>query len=337
MDHLAAIRAFQRIVETRSFTKAAAHLSMPRSTLSKALRDLEDHLGTKLLQRTTRSVALTMEGAEYYRRVSRVVTKLDEAEVALRGMGAAAQGRLRIDVHSSLANFVLIPALSDFKERYPDIQVALGINDRPVNLIEEGVDCVIRAGELADSSLIAKTIYKDRLVTCASPRYLERHGVPESPADLDQHHQIVGYFSAATGEVWPLRFRAKGTEHRISRFDVAANDSAGLVGLMVNGMGIGQTHTSVCQSVSSVGSARSHTGKSHQYGRPHLADLSPDQTPERTGSGVRGLGSGPPLWRSYGIKVAQPYARFWPTAATRNSVPQTCLLPYPTLKSHPSR
>lgn len=245
MDQLAAIRAFQRIVETRSFTKAAAHLSMPRSTLSKALRDLEDHLGTKLLQRTTRSVALTMEGAEYYRRVSRLVTKFDEAEVALRGMRAAAQGRLRIDVHSSLANFVLIPALGDFKERNPEIQLALGINDRPINLIEEGVDCVIRAGELADSSLIAKTIYKDRLVTCASPRYIERHGMPESPADLDQHHQIVGYFSAATGEVWPLRFRMKGADQRIPRFDVAANDSAGLVGLIVNGMGIGQTHASV--------------------------------------------------------------------------------------------
>ena len=253
MDHLTAIRAFQRIVETRSFTKAAAHLNMPRSTLSKALRDLEDHLGTKLLQRTTRSVALTMEGAEYYRRVSRLISKLDEAEVALRGMRAAAQGRLRIDVHSSLANFVLIPALGDFKARYPDIQLALGINDRPVNLIEEGVDCVIRAGELADSSLIAKTIYKDRLVTCASPRYLERHGVPHSPADLEQNHQIAGYFSAANGEVWPLRFRTKGAEQRISRFDIASNDSAGLVGLMVNGMGVGQTHASVVSQLMASG------------------------------------------------------------------------------------
>ncbi|AGI24810.1 LysR family transcriptional regulator [Pseudomonas sp. ATCC 13867] len=245
MDHLAAIRAFQRIVETRSFTKAAAHLGTPRSTLSKALRDLEEHLGTKLLQRTTRSVALTMEGAEYYRRVNRLVSRLDETEAALRDMGAAAKGRLRIDVHSSLANFVLIPALSEFKARYPGIQLALGINDRPVNLIEEGVDCVIRAGELADSSLIAKTIYKDRLVTCASPDYLARAGIPTSPADLEEHHQLVGYFSAATGEVWPLRFRARSEESRISRFDIAANDSAGLVGMLVAGLGVGQTHASV--------------------------------------------------------------------------------------------
>lgn len=245
MDHLAAIRAFQRIVETRSFTKAAAHLGMPRSTLSKALKDLEDHLGTKLLQRTTRSVALTMEGAEYYRRVNRLVSRLDETEAALRGMGAAAQGRLRVDVHSSLANFVLIPALAEFKSRFPDIQLALGINDRPVNLIEEGVDCVIRAGELADSSLLARTIYKDRLVTCASPAYLKQHGVPASAAELEAHHQLVGYFSAANGEVWPLRFRARGEELRISRFDIAANDSAGLVGMLVAGLGIGQVHATV--------------------------------------------------------------------------------------------
>lgn len=245
MDHLLAIRTFQRIVETRSFTKAAAHLGMPRSTVSKALQDLEAHLGTKLVQRTTRSVALTMEGAEYYRRISTLVGKLDETEEAMRGMGAAAGGRLRIDLHSSMANFVLIPVLEEFRERYPHIQLALGVGDRPVNLIEEGVDCVIRAGKLADSSLIAKTLYRDQLITCASPGYLERHGVPRNPTDLENSHKIVGYFSAASGEVWPLRFRNRGKEHQIVRFDIAANDSAALIGMMVNGMGIGQTFRSV--------------------------------------------------------------------------------------------
>lgn len=245
MDHLTALRAFEKIVETRSFTKAAAQLDMPRSTISKALIDLEEHLGTKLIQRTTRSVALTMEGAEYYNRVSKVIGALEEADEALRGMGAAAKGRIRIDVYSSLANFVLIPSLGEFKQAFPDIQLALGIGDRPVNLIEEGVDCVIRAGELADSSFIAKTIYQDRLVTCASPTYLERYGMPSSPVDLEMNHQIAGYFSAADGEVWPIRFNTGESEYRISRFDVASNDSAGLIGLMVNGLGVGQTHSRV--------------------------------------------------------------------------------------------
>ncbi|MFK3711717.1 MULTISPECIES: LysR family transcriptional regulator [Leclercia] len=247
MDHLLAIRTFQRIVETHSFTKAAAHLGLPRSTVSKMLRELEAHLGIKLLQRTTRSITLTTEGAEYYRKVSKIVAKLDETEGALRDMGAAAKGRLRIDLHSSLANFVLLPILEEFRERYPRIQLALGIGDRPVNLIEEGVDCVIRAGELADSSLVARTLYKDRLLTCASPGYLKQYGVPENLSELENGHRIVGYFSAATGEAWPLRFRGRGGDSLIARFDIAANDSATLTGMLLHGMGIGQTHASVAR------------------------------------------------------------------------------------------
>lgn len=249
MDHLAAIRVFQRIVDTRSFTKAAAQLGMPRSTLSKALKDLEAHLGTQLVQRTTRTVALTMEGAEYYRRVVNVVDQLEDADQALRSMGAQAKGRLRIDVHSSLANFVLIPALSDFKQRYPDIQLALGIGDRPVNLVEEGVDCVIRAGQLSDSTMIARTIFEDQLVTCASPDYLQRYGVAANPQELESSHQVLGYFSAATGEVWPLRFCSDGIESSFSRFDLAANDSAGLIRMMLAGLGVGQIHESVVRSL----------------------------------------------------------------------------------------
>lgn len=247
MDHLLAIRIFQRIVETRSFTKAAAHLDLPRSTVSKNLKELEAHLGTKLIQRTTRSVALTTEGAEYYRRISRLVAKLDETEGAIRDVGTAAKGRLRIDLHSSLANFVLMPVLQEFRERYPHIQLALGVGDRPVNLIEEGVDCAIRAGELADSSLIARTLYKDRLITCASPGYLKQYGVPKNLSDLKDGHKIVGYFSAATGEAWPLRFRSRGDDTQLVAFDIAANDSAALISILVQGMGIGQTHASVAR------------------------------------------------------------------------------------------
>lgn len=248
MDHLLAIRTFQRIVETRSFTKAAAHLALPRSTVSKALKELEEHLGIKLVQRTTRTVTLTNEGAEYYQKISKLVARLDETEAAMRDLGAAAKGRLRIDLHSSLANFVLIPILEEFRERYPHIQLALGIGDRPVNLIEEGVDCVIRAGELADSSLIGRTLYKDRLVTCASPDYLERFGTPTRVNDLQNGHHVVGYFSAATGEAWPLRFRNRAGETQVLNFDIAANDSAALINMLVHGSGIGQTHASVAKS-----------------------------------------------------------------------------------------
>lgn len=248
MDHLLAIRTFQRIVETRSFTKAAAHLGLPRSTVSKSLKELEEHLGIKLIHRTTRSVTLTIEGAEYYQRMSRLVAKLDETEIAIREVGAAAKGKLRIDLHSSLANFVLIPILAEFRDRYPYIQLALGVGDRPVSLIEEGVDCVIRAGKLADSSLIGRTLYKDRLVTCASPAYLERFGIPRNVSDLDKGHKVVGYFSAATGEAWPLRFCNRSEEKQVLNFDIAANDSASLINMLVQGMGIGQTHASVAKN-----------------------------------------------------------------------------------------
>lgn len=242
MDHLLSIRVFQKIVEVGSFTQASAHLGIPRSTVSKALLDLEVHLGTQLLQRTTRSVSLTVEGAEYYRRMAGITAKLDEADDVLRGMGAAAEGRLRIDVYSSFAHHVLIPALGYFKAEFPDVQLAVGISDRPVNLVDEGVDCVIRAGELPDSSMVGKALYKDQFVTCASPQYLTRHGVPQTPEELREKHRLVGYFGAAPNEVWPLTLRQRGVEHQLSRYDLYSNDSAGQIAMVAAGLGIGQTH-----------------------------------------------------------------------------------------------
>lgn len=247
MDHLLSIRVFQRIVETGSFTQASTHLGLPRSTVSKALLDLEAHLGSRLLQRTTRSVTLTVEGAEYYRRMARVTASLDEADEALRGMGTAATGRLRIDVYSSFAHHVLIPALQYFRAEFPEVQLAIGISDRPVDLVEEGVDCVIRAGELPDSSMVGKTIYKDRYVTCASPAYLQRHGTPQTPEELRQQHPLVGYFGAATSEVWPLSLRNKGSHHQLSCFALYSNDSAGQIAMLAAGLGIGQTHRLVVE------------------------------------------------------------------------------------------
>lgn len=245
MDQLVAIKVFLKVIESRSFSKAAAQLNMPRSTASKALIDLEEYLGTKLIQRTTRSVSVTVEGAEYYSRISQLLIGLEEADEALRGMGTIADGRVRVDIHSSLANFVLLPLLKEFRHNYPEIQLTLGISDRPVNLIEDGVDCAIRAGQLVDSSLIARTIYQDRLVTCASPDYIENFGIPTSLEELERDHQIVGYVSAINGEVRPLLFNSHGREIRISRFNISSNDSASHIGLIMNGHGIGQTHAAV--------------------------------------------------------------------------------------------
>lgn len=246
MDQVPALRAFLRVVETHSFSKAAAHLGMPRSTVSKLVRDLESHLGTRLIQRTTRSMALTAEGSEYYRRVRRLVARLDDADMALRGMGTGTEGRLRVDVPSSFANYLLIPALPDFQDRYPKIQLAIGINDRPINLIEEGVDCVVRLGNLADTTLVAKRILRDHVVTCASPQYLEQFGTPESPDDLENRHRVVGYF-AAHGEPWPLVFKTSSGKREIYGFSVSSNDGTGHLSLLKAGLGVGQLFRSVAR------------------------------------------------------------------------------------------
>jgi LysR family transcriptional regulator, regulator for bpeEF and oprC len=240
MDQFAAIRAFMRIVETGSLTKAAGTLGMPKSTVSKLLANLEVHLGTKLLLRSTRSVSLTTEGAAYYEQVGQVMANLQDADLSVRETSESPRGRVRVDVPSSLANTLVIPALKEFRTRYPDIHLAIGISDRPVALIEEAVDCVLRVGRLPDTSLIAKTIYEDRLVTCASPDYLTKRGTPETPEDLRKGHDIVGYFSALTGETKLLLFRKGKEEFEIGGADILSNDSTGQRSMILSGLGIGQ-------------------------------------------------------------------------------------------------
>lgn len=244
MDQLTAIRTFIRIVESGSITKAAASLGMPKSTASKLLADLEFHLGTKLLLRSTRSITVTPEGSAYYEQVSQVVGRLDDADLSLRESSSDPKGRVRVDVHSSMAISILIPALGDFRDKYPDIQLVIGISDRPVGLIEEGVDCVVRLGRLPDTTLIAKTIYEDRLVTCASPNYLAAYGTPETPDDLASKHILLGYFSALTGTRWPLTFQHGTQTLEIEPGGPITNDSAGLAEMVAQGLGIGQIYHS---------------------------------------------------------------------------------------------
>lgn len=248
MDQFSAIRAFMRIVETGSLSKAAMSLEMPKSTVSKLLSDLEKHLGTKLLQRSTRSVAVTAEGATYYAHVGQVMLGLQDADLSVRESSASPSGRVRIDVPSSLANTLVIPALTDFRALYPDIQLVIGISDRPVALIEEAVDCVLRVGHLPDTSLIAKTIYEDRLITCASPAYLASRGAPVTPEELRRGHDIVGYFSALTGEARSLVFKNRNRVVEISDVSLLSNDSTGQRSMILADLGIGQLFRSTVVS-----------------------------------------------------------------------------------------
>lgn len=232
-----ALRAFARVVEAGNFTRAADSLQMPNATLSKLVRELEAHLGVRLLQRTTRRVSVTPEGRDYYEKTTRLMADLEEIDGTFTAARGKPRGQLRIDVGSSTASDVLIPALPDFLARYPDIRLELGVSDRSVDLIGDSVDCVIRGGMLNDSSLVARHIGDAQMVTCAAPAYLERFGTPGHPDELKEGHRLACYVSTQNGRAMPLRFERGGEwievrgEHRIGINESNAHLAAGLAGL----------------------------------------------------------------------------------------------------------
>ncbi len=207
MDRFDAIRLFCRLVERRSFTAAAADLGLPRSTVTEAVKQLEARLGVRLLQRTTRRVAPTPDGEAYYHRCLRIIADIEEADAAFTG--GKPKGQLRVDVFGIMARHFLLPGLPRFLAEYPDIQLHIGEGDRLVDLIAEGVDCVVRAGELRDSSMIARRIALLEEVTCASPDYLARYGTPRTLEELDGH-RMIAFISSVTKNAIPLEFTVDG-------------------------------------------------------------------------------------------------------------------------------
>jgi len=249
MDQLLALRVFVRIAESGAFSRAADSMNIPRPTVTKLVQDLEQHLGTKLLHRTTRRVNVTPEGAAYYERATRLLGELDEMDESVSRARAQPHGRIRIDVGSVLANMILIPALPGFRARYPELHVDLGVSDRPVDLIGEGVDCAIRGGPLPDTSLVARRIADLDWVTCASPVYLQARGVPKHPSELMPGaaapnlpgHAIAGYFSSLTGRAFPLEFNKAGEQLLVhGQVEVAVNESTAHLSALLAGVGIGQ-------------------------------------------------------------------------------------------------
>ncbi len=241
MDRFDAMQAFARVVEAGSFTKAAETLRLNKPSVTQLIQQLETHLRVKLLNRTTRKVQVTADGAVYYERVVRLLAELDDAETSLSSAKASPRGRLRVDVPSPLARFVLVPALPGFHTKYPDIQIDLGVSDRMVDLIGDNVDCVIRGGEIIDPSLIARRVGELQIAAYAAPSYLQRHGMPDHPKDLENsHHRVVGFLSTRTGRVPPYAMQHGGDERIIvqGRHVLALDDgnaylAAGLAGLGV--------------------------------------------------------------------------------------------------------
>lgn len=247
MNQLLAMRAFARVVDTGSFSRAAEQLKLPRSTVSKLVIDLETHLGIKLIQRTTRALTPSADGRDYYTHVIRLLVELDDVDNDLRGRKLLKpHGHLRVDAPASFANCLMVPALMDFHQEYPDITLTLGIGDRPVNIVEEGVDCVIRAGKVDEMAMISRKIIDLEYVTCAAPGYLQRMSTPLSPEDLEKNHARVGYyFGSNTAE--PLIFERGGTRYEVSDCAFTTNEGNGLKEMLLAGIGVGQHFKPIVQ------------------------------------------------------------------------------------------
>jgi LysR family transcriptional regulator, regulator for bpeEF and oprC len=242
MDQLLAMRAFSRVVEAGNFTRAADSLSMPNATLSKLVRELEAHLGVRLFQRTTRRVTVTPEGQAYYASATRLLRDLEDMDGRFNAQGRKLRGHLRVDIGGSTARDVLIPLLPRFLARYPDIRIDLGVSDRPADLIEDNIDCVIRGGPLQTSSLIARSLGQADMLTCASPAYLKRFGVPAYPEELANGHRLVSYLTAQHGRAIPFRFQRDGgvIDIKAERY-IGINESNAHTAACVAGLGLIQT------------------------------------------------------------------------------------------------
>lgn len=206
MDRLEAMRLFTRIVELGSFTGAADDLNLPRATVTHAIKRLETRLGAQLLQRTTRRVRATRDGEAYYGHCVRLLADMDEVESNFREAAIQPKGRLRIDLPATMARLMVIPALPEFCARFPQIELDIGTSDRFVNLLHEGVDCVLRVGELPDSGLIGRRVTMLAQATVASADYVRRHGRPDSLATLQKGHKAVRWASPTTRRAEPLEF-----------------------------------------------------------------------------------------------------------------------------------
>ena len=238
MDRFEEMRVFVRIAERQSFTRAADDLQIPRATVTNLMKRMEQRLGARLLERTTRTVRLTPDGEAHYQRCTRLIADMEEAEGAFSNL--APKGLLRVNVQGTLARHFLVPALPAFLARFPDIELMIGEDDRFVDLVREGVDCVLRAGVLQDSSMVGRRVAQLQQVTVASPAYLSAYGEPADPAALSTH-RAVNYVSSATGKPVPLEFRVDGGDTALVLASAVSVSGAELyTGAAVAGLGIVQ-------------------------------------------------------------------------------------------------
>jgi LysR family transcriptional regulator, regulator for bpeEF and oprC len=240
MDKLQAMALFVRVVDTGAIARAAESLGIPSATATTLIQKLEASLGVKLLNRTTRRVSVTPDGAAYYARVRGILEEVQDAEEALAQRSTAPRGRVRVDAPTLIARSVIVPALPRFFTQYPDIELALACNERHFDLVAEGIDCALWIGEIDDTSLVARRVGFLYFVTCAAPGYIATHGQPAHPRDLEQH-RCINHFSPRTGETVEWVFSKDGERVRaVFPGNLALEDENSYVTAAEAGLGIAQ-------------------------------------------------------------------------------------------------
>ncbi len=237
MNNFSDIVAYVRVVEAHSFVAAAQTLGMSPSAISKAVSRLEERLGARLLNRTTRSLSLTDVGAAFYERCREALSQLDHAESEVSESRGVPRGRLRVDVPVSLGRRIIVPALPRFIAQYPEISVQMSMNDRVIDLVQEGIDAALRVGHLSDSSLIARRIGQLRGVTCASPEFIERYGEPRDPTELKPEH-CLQMFKVGNNQTRDWMFKKGDVEYSlVPAARLAFSDPESAVAAAVSGAG----------------------------------------------------------------------------------------------------
>jgi LysR family transcriptional regulator, regulator for bpeEF and oprC len=240
MDKLQAMALFVRVVETGTVSRAAEGLDIPKATATTLIQKLEAALGIKLLNRTTRRVSVTTDGAAYYDRCIAILAQVRETEESLTRQRVTPRGRLRVDVPTLMARSVFVPALPAFFARYAEIEMALACSERHADLIEQGIDCAVWSGEIDEPSLVARRVGFLYYATCAAPSYLARHGQPLHPDDLKQH-RCINHFSPRTGRIFDWVFSKDGVRVQTSlQGHVALEDENSYVAAAEAGLGIAQ-------------------------------------------------------------------------------------------------
>lgn len=239
MDQIRMMKIFSRVVEAGSFAGAAKGLSLPRSTVSRAIQDLEASLGVSLLQRTTRMLHVTPNGSLYYDHCQLILAEIDNVDFALSGATLHLRGTLRVDMTASLARTIVLPSMGEFQARHPDIALVLTLGDRPIDLLEEGVDCVVRAGAPASStSLVARPVGSFKWITCAAPTYLARTAAPRSLQALIEH-RIIEFHAGRSGRPIDWEFIVDGVVRSVpARGNLAVNDTDTYLQCGLQGLGL---------------------------------------------------------------------------------------------------